>query len=295
MDALNHIAQIFNGNMLINVFLVPFVMCAIVFAVYKKRDAFSRDAIQNTAATLLVGAMNFGVALLFYKDINAFAQRIYDAMAIPTLPEAFWDATPLWLVCLIGIVSKDFVDYWNHRLMHTKWAWPTHAAHHSDTHVNAFTAYRVHFLEAVLMSLSYILLLTWMQMPHAIPLVVMLSALHNMYVHMDLDYEHGPFKHLIASPVFHRWHHADVPEAHGKNIANIMPLWDVWFGTYYCPGRCEAEMGALKSGINDKNPLAIYAYPVLEWSRLVRAQIAGARKAKRGTPDPDMPRKISTS
>ncbi|WP_299149727.1 sterol desaturase family protein [uncultured Tateyamaria sp.] len=276
MEFLNDIANVFNGNMLINVILVPFLMCAIVYAVYKKRDAFGRDAVQNTAATLLVGCMNFGVAWLFYKDINAFAQSAYDALRIPTLPETLWTSAPLWLVCIIGIVAKDFVDYWNHRLMHTRWAWPTHAAHHSDTHVNAFTAYRIHFFEAVLMSLSYILLLTWMQIPHAIPVVVMLSSIHNMYVHMDLDYDHGRLKYLIASPVFHRWHHADVPEAHGKNIANVMPLWDVLFGTYYYPGICREKMGALESGIEDKNPLLIYIYPIQEWTRLVRAKFGGA-------------------
>ncbi len=270
METLDLIARVFNGSLVINVFLVPFLLCAILYAVYKKRSEFSRHAIQNTAATIVVGGLNFGVALLFYEDINQFAQAAYNALAIPRLQSDFWSAYPFWLVCIIGVMSKDFVDYWNHRLMHTKWAWPTHAAHHSDTHVNAFTAYRVHFLEAVLMSLSYILLLTWLQMPAAIPVVIMFSTLHNMYVHMDLPYTHGPAKYLVASPVFHRWHHADVPAAYGKNLANIMPLWDRIFGTYYYPGPCKAEMGALKTGVDDKNPFQIYVYPFLEWARLIR-------------------------
>mgnify|MGYP000188654932 FL=1 len=136
------------------------------------------------------------------------------------------------------------------------------------------------------MSFSYILLLTWMQIPQAIPFVVIFYSLHNKYVHMDLDFEHGPLKYLIASPVYHRWHHADVPEAYGKNLANVMPIYDVIFGTFYSPGKCNEPMGALKSGIADKNPILIFIYPFQEWARLIRASWANrAEKKKHAAPD----------
>ncbi|UWR21014.1 sterol desaturase family protein [Sulfitobacter sp. S190] len=277
METLDLAARIFTSNLLINAFLVPFTMCAIAYVFFKKRDEFSWHAIQNIVATLFVGGFNFGVALFLYNDINAFAQRAYNALSIPTLPETFWSSTPLWIVCIIGVMAKDFVDYWNHRWMHTKWGWPAHAAHHSDTHVNAFTAYRVHFLQTVIVTSSYILPLTWLQIPEAIPVVVVLSTVHNMYVHMDLEFDHGPFKLLLASPAFHRWHHADIPEAYGKNIANVMPLWDALFGTYYYPGLCKEEMGALKTGVHDKNPVMIYLYPFMEWGRMIRARLPRRR------------------
>jgi len=95
-----------------------------------------------------------------------------------------------------------------------------------------------------------------------------------MYVHMNLPFNHGPFKYLIASPVYHRWHHADVPEAYGKNLANVIPLYDVMFGTYYEPGPCNEPMGALKTGVADKNPFAIYIYPFQEWARMIREKLA---------------------
>jgi sterol desaturase/sphingolipid hydroxylase (fatty acid hydroxylase superfamily) len=178
------------------------------------------------------------------------------------------------LVTILAIAAKDFVDYWNHRAMHMKWLWPTHAAHHTDTHVNAFTAYRIHFLETLFMNLTYIVLLTWLQMPGAIPVVALLSLLHNQYVHLDLPFNHGPFKYLIASPVFHRWHHADVDEAYGKNLANMIPAYDVIFGTYYNPGPCTAPLGALKMGLADKNPFQIFIYPAIRWGELVRESLA---------------------
>lgn len=256
------------------------------FALYfglGKKSEFSLHAAQNTVATVAVAFANMYAVIYFLRDLNAFFQSLYNSLGIPTLDPTTWDAVPFWIVCLIGIAAKDFVDYWNHRLMHTKWVWPTHAAHHSDTHVNAFTGLRVHFLEIALMSLSYIVLLTWLQMPQVIPVVLLFYTLLSMYVHMDLDFDHGPFKYLVASPAFHRWHHADVPEAHGKNLANVMPIFDLIFGTYYYPKPCDAPMGALKSGIEDKNPFLIYIYPFREWARLIRkswAKLSGARKAQ---------------
>jgi sterol desaturase/sphingolipid hydroxylase (fatty acid hydroxylase superfamily) len=76
---------------------------------------------------------------------------------------------------------------------------------------------------------------------------------------------------LIASPVYHRWHHADVPKAYGKNLANVMPIYDVMFGTYYNPGKCDARMGALKTGVEDKSAIAIITYPFREWAKMIKA------------------------
>lgn len=250
----------------------------ILYFVFRRTEEFSKHAAQNTAATIAIVGVNIGAAIFFLDDLNRLAQKAYLALHIPTLPADFWQGVPTWLLVIIALAARDLVDYWNHRLMHTRWMWPTHAAHHSDTHVNAFTGYRVHFLEAFVMTCSYILLLTWLQMPEAIPFVAVFSILHNQYVHMNLPYTHGPFRYLLASPAFHRWHHADAPEAYGKNLANMMPIYDKLFGTYYYPGPCTAPMGAMAAGVEDKNPIAIATYPFREWARLVRS--ARARRSE---------------
>ena len=258
---------------------LAFAASMVLFFVFKKRKEISRLALENSLASIAVAHANLLVLYLFMDEINAGMQAAYANLNIPKLPSDFWDGTPYWLICVMAVVTKDFVDYWNHRLMHTKWVWPTHAAHHSDTHVNAFTTWRIHFLEALVMSGSYIVLLTWLQMPNAIPIVATFFVVHNIYVHMDLEIEHGPLKLLVASPIFHRWHHADVPEAYGKNLANVMPVWDYVFGTYYNPGPCRAPLGALSSGIEDKNPISIYVYPLFEWARLLRGLWPKGRNA----------------
>jgi sterol desaturase/sphingolipid hydroxylase (fatty acid hydroxylase superfamily) len=249
--------------------LIAFFLVALGYFIFKMRHEFSQHAIQNTAATIVVYGINVVATVLFSRDINTFAQAAYDRLGIPTIAPDFWDGVPLWIGLIVVIFAVDFCDYLIHRLMHTRVLWPSHAAHHSDTFVNAFSTFRIHFFEGVLMSLTYLVVLTWMQLPDLIPVVAFLLISLNMYVHMDLDWGHGPFKYLIASPRFHRWHHADTPAAHGKNLANVIPLYDVIFGTYYVPGPCNEPMGALASGIEDKNPIKIWLYPFQAWAIMI--------------------------
>ena len=242
----------------------------LLFLAFRKRSEISKHADQNMLTSIAIASFNLAAVFLFVDDINTGLQHFYDSFGIPTIDPAIWESLPLFLVCIIGIVAKDFADYWSHRAMHTRWGWATHAAHHSDTHVNAFTGLRVHFLESILMTASYVVLLTWLQMPQIIPIVALFYTIQGIYIHLDLPWDHGPLKYLFASPRFHRWHHADVPEAYGKNLASVVPLFDLMFGTYYNPGVCAAPMGAVKTGVPDKNPLLIYIYPFQEWGRLCR-------------------------
>lgn len=271
---LDRLVDSYFDSYLLSLVAVPYLMCTLAAAITGRRDEFGLNATQNTVATAAVMAANYGILGLFHDDFSRWVADGFALLQVPTLPAGVWDGWPIWATCLVAIVAKDFADYWSHRLMHLPWAWPTHAAHHSDTHVNAFTTYRVHALEIWLMVGVKVVMLTWMQLPDQIPLVILITVVHNHYVHLNLPWRHGPLKYLIASPVYHRWHHADVPEAYGKNLANVMPLWDVLFGTYYEPGLCEEEVGALKSGVADKNPISILIYPFQEWARLIRKALS---------------------
>lgn len=280
-------------------FLICAVFSVTLYVVFHKKHELSWHAIQNTSATFCLYLMNLSFALFFFNEINAFAQSVYQSLHIPTLPADFWSGHLIWVGVVVAIVGRDFCDYLLHRAMHTKWGWPAHAAHHTDTHVNGFTYFRMHIIEIIMMQMSYLFLLTWLQLPQLIPTIELLRLVHNIYIHLDLDWTHGPLKYLIASPVFHRWHHADVPEAQGKNLANAIPLFDVIFGTYYDPGPCRAPLGALESGLSDKNPVRIWFYPFLQWGRLVRGVVRRAmrnlRTGKDRSHSPVQPAAVSPS
>lgn len=200
------------------------------------------------------------------------ADTAFRASGIPRIPEEAWLIAPAIVPALFALVVADFVDYWSHRLRHVSFLWPMHAVHHSDTQMHYLTWYRAHIIEMVFIQGSYILLATWMgASPSAVLGVVLFRAFHQQYVHMNVDWSHGPFKWVLASPRFHRWHHADHREAWDKNFSSIFPIWDRLFGTYYCPGKCDAPLGF--PGNPGEHFLKLMWFPFQEWGRMARLAI----------------------
>jgi sterol desaturase/sphingolipid hydroxylase (fatty acid hydroxylase superfamily) len=54
-------------------------------------------------------------------------------------------------------------------------------------------------------------------------------------VHANLKWTLGPFRYVIAGPVFHRWHHTRAEQGGEKNFASTFPALDLIFGTFYMP------------------------------------------------------------
>jgi len=215
-------------------------------------------------------------APLIYVSVNAI-QSGYDKLGLPQLDPAMWQAAPTWLLVIATILAVDFADYWAHRLLHKSWLWPVHAIHHSETEMTGLTTYRIHFLESIVMGVAYVVLLTWLGLPgDVLGFWAILIMLHNVYVHMDMDWGHGPFRLLLASPRYHRWHHADVPTAHSKNLANVFPLYDVIFGTYYMPGTCTERLGA--KGVPENDVAKLLLHPFKEWYKMMPIKIGNFGK-----------------
>jgi sterol desaturase/sphingolipid hydroxylase (fatty acid hydroxylase superfamily) len=275
--------------------VVAVLLLAVAFDIARKgwRLSWVRSALASVAAT--VGILHFNLVVapgvwLLSEQLKA----LYGLLGIPSVPTAVWAGLPIWALSLVALLAHDFANYWNHRAMHMKWLWPVHAIHHSDPDVNALTTYRIHALETLVMWGSYIILLTWLGMPaDAMGIGALIMLIHNAYVHVDVDWGHGPLRMLVASPRFHRWHHADVPEAYGKNLANVFPFFDWMFGTYRVPGPCDAPLGA--TGIPRNDPVRLALWPLLEWARLatqsvtaLRARITGWLARDAGTAKPGL-------
>lgn len=269
-------------------FVAAFLLVVLGCDVVRKgwRRSLSRRAIESVTATLAIFHINIflvpGVWLLSDE-----VKQTYDLLGLPSIPGTVWTGLPTWLLSFVGILAADFANYWNHRLMHMRWLWPVHAIHHSDPVVNGLTTYRVHALENLVMLVSYTLLLSWIGLPrNAIGFGALLVLFHNIYVHIDVDWGHGPLRLLVASPRFHRWHHADVPAAYGKNLANVFPFFDWMFGTYRVPGPCNVPLGA--TGVPRNDVVRLTLWPFLEWSRLA-VSLLSTRRAPRDRDHRDVP------
>jgi sterol desaturase/sphingolipid hydroxylase (fatty acid hydroxylase superfamily) len=143
---------------------------------------------------------------------------------------------PLWLQAIIFLIASDFLLYWIHRGFHGVNLWKYHAVHHSSEELDWISAARFHpvnlFLGAIAVDVA--LLLAGIS-PNVMLWIGPFITAHSGFVHANLNWKLGPFKHVLASPVFHRWHHTAADRGGSRNFAGTFPIWDVLFGTFYMP------------------------------------------------------------
>jgi len=145
-------------------------------------------------------------------------------------------AQPRWLQAIEIYLLVDFMDYWLHRLFHTGAWWPFHAVHHSSEHLDWLSAVRVHPVNEAVNKIAPAVPLLFVGFdPTVTAGVAGFLTFYAIFLHADVDWDFGPLRSVIATPVFHRWHHSKDPAAIDKNFAGLLPLWDILFGTYYMP------------------------------------------------------------
>ncbi|MBI3701008.1 MAG: sterol desaturase family protein [Afipia sp.] len=169
---------------------------------------------------------------------------------------------PLWVQALLFLVVSDFLLYWTHRMFHGGGFWKYHAIHHSSEEIEWISAARFHPVNLFLGTVAVdVLLLVAGISPNVMLWVGPFTIFHSAFVHANLNWTLGPFRYVIATPVFHRWHHTSLDVGGDTNFAGTFPIWDILFGTFRMPE------GVLPDnyGIDDKHfPAGIgsqLAYP----------------------------------
>ena len=177
---------------------------------------------------------------------------------------------PYWMQVIEAVILADLGFYVAHRLFHgVPWLWRFHAIHHSIQELDSLASVRVHVLDQLVtkgISMLPLLLLGFDAVPIAIS--VGIYFWHSILVHSNVRMSFGPLRWIIASPVFHHWHHATRPDAYGKNFAGQLSILDKLFGTMYMPKGQTPE----SYGLDEPVPhtyISQMLYP-FKWARLIR-------------------------
>ena len=174
---------------------------------------------------------------------------------------------PIWLQVIEIYLIADLIGYWSHRLFHRRGWWPFHAVHHSSEDLDWLSSVRVHPVNDLVSRLCQVTPLLLL----GFNFVATLSAapfftLYAIFIHANVDWDFGPLRSIIATPVFHRWHHSKDREAWDKNFAGFFVFWDRIFGTYYMP----AGQMPRNFGIPEEFPkdfLGQLTRPFAQWRR----------------------------
>jgi len=142
----------------------------------------------------------------------------------------FWPQVALYLL------GSDFVLYTTHRLFHTARLWRFHAVHHSSEHLEWTSASRFHPVDQILHGvMSDVVMLLLGIPPEVLVWLMPFNVGTSALIHANLDWDFGPFRYVLVSPVFHRWHHTSADRGGSSNFAGTFPLYDLLFGTFHMP------------------------------------------------------------
>jgi sterol desaturase/sphingolipid hydroxylase (fatty acid hydroxylase superfamily) len=139
--------------------------------------------------------------------------------------------SPGWKA-LLGFLLLDLLLYAWHRVCHRfNGLWLFHKVHHSDSHLNVSTAFRIHIGEMVVTTLlkaCYIILL-------GIDKTVVFAyetvyPLFVMFHHANIAFPGEKWLgQLIVTPRLHRVHHSRERSEHDSNYGAILSIWDRLF------------------------------------------------------------------
>ena len=272
------------------------------------------EALQLAAAVLAISVLAFGLIALLVKGREAFdaaaraivevrlnlAFYFFDALFVaPALgvmivairavidnnsltlfSASFFEAASLPVTLFAVLFIGDFISYWRHRIEHTRWFWPAHVIHHSDTDMTWLTLARFHPINRITTAAIDVSLLALLGFPTwALIANNLIRHYYGEFIHADLQWMYGRFAKLFVSPVMHRWHHARDVTGSGSNFATLFSVFDIGFGTYYVPGLCTVPLGVTDDQYPGKGLIRHLLHPFVVWGRAVIHVVRPAARA----------------
>ena len=183
-----------------------------------------------------------------YFIFNHLAIGIFLFIGVKAVPSLFsWTVNAglqSWFRSLPGVaqfavilVTADLMEYATHRAMHEVPAlWRFHAVHHSVERMDWMAGSRLHIL-APIVTRTAVLLPAFVLGASDTPLLcyIVWAGFQAGLIHSNFGLDFGPLKYVVATPLFHHWHHGSDKEAIDINYAAHLPLLDRLFGTYHMP------------------------------------------------------------
>jgi sterol desaturase/sphingolipid hydroxylase (fatty acid hydroxylase superfamily) len=207
-----------------------------------------------TRVAIVLGVVAFALASGMPVDREHLEQIL--------APRAAIARQPLWLQLTAFLLVADLAAYWMHRLFHHRPLWRFHAVHHSSDEVDWLSAVRLHPVnDAIMRAAQAAPILALGFDPALLAAYVPILAAYAIFVHANVPWSFGPLRFVVASPAFHRWHHAAETQGLDRNFAGLFPLFDLLFGTYHLPtDRSPARYG-IPDGDVPRGFFAQMAYP----------------------------------
>lgn len=234
------IAWMANGTPAPESILVPqlsaFALVAVLEHVYPYHRSWNRqrrdvrvDATHSITLAVLV-SLATPFVLAGGVAVGGWLSGVIDSGLWPT-------SWPLPFQVALALVVGELPGYWVHRFEH-EWEglWRFHATHHSAPRLYWLNAGRFHPIDTLLTFVpSYGLLVLLGCGIEVLALFTLITAVHGIFQHANLQLRLGPLNHFFSMAELHRWHHSKTIEEANHNYGQTIIVWDTLFGTRFLP------------------------------------------------------------
>ena len=210
----------------------------------------------------------------------AAIQFVVTKYSLAVASEDLWTLASRPVTFIAVLFVGDFISYWRHRVEHTRWFWPAHVIHHSDTDMTWLTLSRFHPINRITTAAVDVFFLALLGFPTwALVANNLVRHYYGEFIHADVPWMYGRFGKVFVSPVMHRWHHARDVTGTGSNFASVFSVFDQWFGTHYVPGLCNVPLGVTDDQYPGTGVVRHLLHPFVSWSRDIVAAVRGPGRA----------------
>jgi sterol desaturase/sphingolipid hydroxylase (fatty acid hydroxylase superfamily) len=200
-----------------------------------------RDAYKANIGLLVFNSVV--LSLLSASKLLALAQHYSSQWLFNHLPSPA-------LQMLVSFLLYDLSLYaWHWASHRCGFLWQFHKVHHSANHVNVSTAFRLHLLDVMVITLIKAAYIIVFGFDVAVVLAnEAINAVFLMFHHSNLSFKgERLLGYLIIVPYLHRTHHSMQRHEHGNNYGAVLSIWDRLFGTL-------VELDTLEVGIKETVP-----------------------------------------
>ncbi len=199
----------------------------------KSREDWILDGLGLLVQGLLIPILQIAVVYQLYRYFLPLPQGCLHLPQVATF--------------LLSFILVDYLYYWNHRCLHSRWFWHLHQVHHTVTDMDVLGTSRNSLWTSFLIIYLWIhaLFLYLLNDSTGYLIGVSITAALDLWRHSQLAIapQSGLFRLLspwLILPQDHAWHHAS--DSGCRNYGANLKIWDKLHGTYY---NCDAPPASL--------------------------------------------------
>jgi hypothetical protein len=167
------------------------------------------------------------MSLLSAPSLFILAEQYADKGLFSYIPNPVWKA-------VVSFLAMDLLLYCLHKASHRfDCLWMLHKVHHNDPYLNVSTAFRLHFLEILIINVMKVMLIVVLGIDGTMLLAnEAVITFFTMLHHSNISFRGEQFiGRVIITPYLHRVHHSTLRNEHDRNYGAVLSIWDRLFGT----------------------------------------------------------------